>query len=177
MDRTRSRHTARPRAGPGRPGAVPAAASDGPHDARPDAAVDCRYLESLVGYNVRRASVVILALFGRRMAAYDLRPVDFSILSLLAHNPGITSRRICSQLDILPPNLVARVGALDRRGLITRRPHPRDGRATGLYLTDPGRALMEKAEPAAAALELEAASGLSPDERSTLIGLLQKIYR
>jgi hypothetical protein len=30
--------------------------------------------------------------FLQRMAFYDLRPVDFSVLSLVTHNPGITSR-------------------------------------------------------------------------------------
>ena len=31
-------------------------------------------------------------MFLQRMAFYDLRPVDFSVLSLVTHNPGITSR-------------------------------------------------------------------------------------
>ena len=40
------------------------------------------------------------------MSVYGLRPVDFSVLSLITHNPGITSRQLCATLGILPPNLV-----------------------------------------------------------------------
>ncbi len=138
--------------------------------------VDSSYLESLVGYNARRAALTIIGLFLERMAVYDLRPVDFSILSLVAHNPGITSRQLCATLGILPPNLVAMVGTLDRRGLITRRPHASDGRAMSLYLSKSGEKLMREAERAAADLEQDATARLSPGERTTLMRLLQKIY-
>ena len=138
--------------------------------------VDSSYLESLVGYNARRAASSIIGLFLERMAVYDLRPVDFSILSLVTHNPGITSRQLCATLGILPPNLVAMVGTLDKRGLIERAPHPSDGRATSLYLTEAGEQLMREAEKSAALLEREATARLSPAECNTLMRLLQKIY-
>ena len=138
--------------------------------------VDSSYLESLVGYNARRAALSIIGLFLERMAVYGLRTVDFSILSLLIHNPGITSRQLCATLGILPPNLVAMVGALEKRKLIARSPHPRDGRAMSLHLTEAGKALVREAEQTAAALEEDATSRLSPAERATLNQLLQKIY-
>ncbi|MBC7377269.1 MAG: MarR family transcriptional regulator, partial [Burkholderiaceae bacterium] len=91
--------------------------------------VDTSYLESLVGYNARRAALAVMEVFRERMAVYDLRPVDSSVPSLVTHNPGITSRQLCSTLSILPPNLVGMINALEKRELISRRPHPRDGRA------------------------------------------------
>jgi len=139
--------------------------------------VDCSFLQSLVGYNTRRASLIILAEFARHMAAFDLRQVDFSILSLVKHNPGITSRQLCLQLDILPPNAVAMLAALRKRGLITRQPHAQDGRAMSLFLSSDGESLMARAEQTAVALELQATAGLDADERDQLIRLLQKIYR
>ena len=139
-------------------------------------AIDCGFLQSLVGYNTRRASLVILEVFDQRMAAFDLRQVDFSLLSLVKHNPGITSRQLCQQLDILPPNAVAMLAALRKRGLVTREPHALDGRAISLFLTIDGQALMTRAEQAAAELELQATHPLSADERALLISLLQKIY-
>lgn len=150
-----------------------------PRRAAPSASVDTvdsSYLESLVGYNARRATLCIIDLFLQRMAVYDLRPVDFSILSLVTHNPGITSRQLCSTLGILPPNLVAMVGALDKRGLIQRAPHRSDGRAMSLYLTTAGEQLMREAEATAADLEHTATARLSSTERTTLMRLLQKIY-
>jgi DNA-binding MarR family transcriptional regulator len=138
--------------------------------------VDTSYLESLIGYNARRAALSVIEVFMPRMAPYDLRPVDFSVLSLVAHNPGITSRQLCTTLGILPPNLVGMIGALEKRELIQRRPHPRDGRAMGLHLTTTGQKLMRDAERTAAELEADVASRLSASESRTLIRLLKKIY-
>jgi DNA-binding MarR family transcriptional regulator len=138
--------------------------------------VDTSYLESLLGYNARRASLTVIEVFLERMAPYGLKPVDFSVLSLITHNPGITSRQLCGSLGILPPNLVGMVNALEKRELVVRKPHPRDGRAMGLHLTPAGQKLMLGAEKTAAQLEGEIASRLSPGESRTLIRLLKKIY-
>lgn len=138
--------------------------------------VDTRFLDGLVGYNARRATLVIVDAFLRNMAVYGLRPVDFSVLSLIGHNPGITSRQLCATLSIQPPNLVGMVNQLQARELILRRPHPSDGRAMGLHLTPKGRTLMKQAEVTAAELEEAATARLSAAERKTLMQLLQKIY-
>lgn len=138
--------------------------------------VDTSYLETLLGYNARRASLAVIEVFLQRMAPYQLRPVDFSVLSLVAHNPGITSRQLCATLGILPPNLVGMVGALEKRELIVRKPHPRDGRAMGLHLTPAGQKLVRDAEKTASQLEAEVAGRLTPAEQRTLLKLLKKIY-
>jgi DNA-binding MarR family transcriptional regulator len=138
--------------------------------------IDTSYLEGLIGYNARRAALAVIGVFMERMAVYELRPVDFSVLSLITHNPGITSRQLCTALGILPPNLVGMVNALEKRGIVVRQPHPRDGRAMGLHLTPAGQKLMREAEKTAAQLETEAATRLSAAEVKTLIRLLRKIY-
>jgi DNA-binding MarR family transcriptional regulator len=139
--------------------------------------VDTSFLETLLGYNARRAALAVIDVFLERMAPYQLKPVDFSVLSVVAHNPGITSRQLCTTLGILPPNLVGMVNTLEKRELVVREPHPRDGRAMGLHLTETGEKLMRDAEKTAAALEADVASRLSPAELRTLITLLKKVYR
>lgn len=142
-----------------------------------DGAVDTTFLESLLGYNARRAALAIIEVFLDRMSVYGLRPVDFSVLSLVAHNPGITSRQLCATLGILPPNLVKLVADLDKRGLLQRKPHPTDGRAIGLHLTAEGRKMTRDAEVTARELENGVAAPLSQAERETLMTLLRKIYK
>ena len=138
--------------------------------------IDVSFLRTQVGYNARRAALHIIGVFMERMAAYELKVVEFSVLSLLAHNPGLTSRHVCATLSIMPPNLVGLVAALEKRGLLERRPHPSDGRAMGLYLTLDGEALTAEAEQAVAQLEVDATAKLTTSERKTLIRLLQKVY-
>ena len=131
----------------------------------------------LLGFNARMAALKVIGLFMQRMADAGLRVVDFSVLSLIHHNPGITSRQLCDALNLLPPNLVGKIGALERRGLLVRRPHALDRRAQSLQLTAEGQALMRDAENAVSKLEIDASARLSTAERRTLIRLLQKVYQ
>jgi DNA-binding MarR family transcriptional regulator len=139
--------------------------------------VNTRYLETLVGYNARRAALAVIGHFLEEMAVYELRPVDFSALSLITHNPGITSRQLCNTLGIQAPNIVAMVNGFEKRGLIARHTHPHDGRAFGLVLTDAGKHLMGQAEKTASKLEGSVSKKLTADERKTMIQLLKKIYK
>ena len=138
--------------------------------------MDTRFLQSLLGYNARRAARSIIGVFLERLAVYGLKPVDFSVMSVIHHNPGVTSRQLCASLSILPPNLVGLIQSLESRGLIDRKPHPTDGRAVGLHPTDKGVTLMLQAEVTAFELEIDASSKLTAKERQTLVQLLQKIY-
>jgi DNA-binding MarR family transcriptional regulator len=156
---------------------MPPRAATAPADVPVVEQVDTSFLEGLIGYNARRAALAVIEVFLERMAVYELRPVDFSVLSLIVHNPGITSRQLCTTLGILPPNLVSLVGNLDKRGLIERKPHPRDGRATGLHPTPAALKLMRQAERTAAELEAQVGSRLTAGETKTLLRLLRKVYQ
>jgi DNA-binding MarR family transcriptional regulator len=134
------------------------------------------YLETLLGYNASRAAHTLVSHFIRGVGSFELRTVDFSVLSVIGHWPGVTSRQLCQQLNVLPPNMVVLLRELDKRGLIERQPHPTDRRAVGLLLSAEGKALMKKAEKAASAADLQGTAHLSPAERKTLARLLQKIY-
>ena len=138
--------------------------------------LDAAFLQSLLGYNARRASLAIIEQFHVDMASFNLRPVDFSVLSLIRHNPGTTSRQLCQALNILPPNMVVFLKSFEKRQLVERAPHPTDGRAMGLTLTESGEALIQAAEKTAMDSGLKATSGLTESERQTLARLLQKIY-
>jgi DNA-binding MarR family transcriptional regulator len=140
------------------------------------APIDTQFLESLIGYNARRAALVIIEQFLKHMAVHELRPVSFSVLSLIKHNPGITSSQLCATLGILPPNLVGLIKPLVKRTLIERRPHPHDGRAMALHLTSTGLRVMTKAERTATELELQVSDKLSTSERKNLLKLLKKVY-
>ncbi len=150
--------------------------SRAPRASTTDAGVDTRYLESLLGYNCRRAALAIITKFLERMAVFGLRPVEFSVLTLVKDNPGITSRQICDALGILSPNLVRIISQLDERALLERQPHASDRRAIGLKLTQKGARTMREAQAAATELEASVLDRISAAEYETLVQLLQKIY-
>src|SRR5690606_19025285 len=148
-----------------------------PSPAENEPRIDTSYLEALLGYNARRAALAVIAVFLQRMAPHGLRPVDFSVLTLIAHNPGITSRQLCATLDILPPNLVGMIKTLDQRGLIERKPRPTGRRAQGLHLSPAGIKLQKAAQATATQLETDVASRLSKEELQTLKTLLRRVYQ
>ncbi|MFN4103188.1 MAG: MarR family winged helix-turn-helix transcriptional regulator [Tepidimonas sp.] len=141
------------------------------------AALDTRFLDSLVGYNARRAALAIIGQVLQRLEPLGLRVVDFSVLTVIAHNPGVTSRQVCAALDILPPNLVGLVRSLEKRGWVERREHPTDRRAQGLHVTPQGAEVQAQAQAAVDASEDAMLGGLDADERATLIRLLRRVYR
>lgn len=147
-----------------------------PDGVEPPVVIDNSFLEGLIGYNARRAAIAVIGVFLERMAPYGFRVVDFSVLTLIAHNPGITSRQLSSALSILPPNLVGMVRQMESRGLIEKRPHPNDRRAQGLYATPTGQRLQAETQAVVATLESGATAQLSQAERDTLIRLLRKVY-
>ena len=67
--------------------------------------VDTRFLETLLGYNARRAALAVIGVFLERMQPFQLKPVDFSVLSVVAHNPGLRCRQGCSAVGILARRL------------------------------------------------------------------------
>lgn len=138
--------------------------------------VDQSDLYELVGYSCRRAHTLILAHAAACLAAYDLPPGWFTVLILLARNPGLSSRQLCQVLGVKPPNFVALVAAFEARGLIERRVHPHDRRSQGLHLTPEGRKLVKRVREEVLRAEREATSMLDDEERKTLLSLLRRVF-
>jgi DNA-binding MarR family transcriptional regulator len=136
---------------------------------------DLPVLADLMGYQARRAALHIIARFHEDLKNLSLRPVTFSVLSVVGHHDGLTSREVCDLLGIQPPNLVAIIQDLQQRGWLDRQPHPTDGRALGLHLTPQGQAQLAQAEALAVASDQQVCGHLSPAERETLVRLLKKI--
>ncbi len=138
--------------------------------------VDQSALKQLVGYNCRRAHSAILRHASERLEQYNLRPGWYSVLVLLADNPGLSSREICDVLGVKPPNLVALVASFEERALIKKQPQTFETRALGLYLTATGRRLVTRVQRDILRADADATGMLSAEERATLIALLQRIY-
>jgi DNA-binding MarR family transcriptional regulator len=137
--------------------------------------LDQSLLFSLVGYNCKRAYLHIKPQFDKRMAKYDLRPVEFTVLSLINANPNVNQKRLSDAINVSPPNLATLLDKLEARKLLQRQRNPLDKRSQTLVLTAEGARLCAKAEKTAIELETAASSALSDDERAQLISLLQKI--
>lgn len=132
-------------------------------------------LEDFVGYNLKRAYVIVDADFRRALGEDGLAPRVFSALSLIVHSPGITQSDLARTLGIERSGLVAITDDLEARGFVVRKPVPGDRRIQALAPTKAGNAAYLEAVETVRAHEARLLADLSPAETETLIALLRKI--
>jgi len=112
----------------------------------------------------------------RAMETLDVRPGQFSVLTVIGANPGLKQIAISEALDIRRANLVGMINGLERRGWIERRAVRGDRRAQGLYLTPRGRATLSRLRSMAARHERTATRLLTAAEKRQLLRLLARVH-
>jgi DNA-binding MarR family transcriptional regulator len=96
-------------------------------------------------------------------------------MSVLSEEEGQTQQALGELANVDPSTMVATIDSLEQRGLAERRPHPSDRRKRAIYLTDAGRAALEKGQAAAPVAVGEVFDRLTPAERKELNRLLRKL--
>ena len=151
---------------------------DGAGSGAPRAAeIDLAYLGDHVGYVVRRAQLAIFKDFIQTLAPVDIRPAQYSVLIVIAQNPGLTQAELGRTLAIKRANLVGMLNELERRRPARRRAPPRDRRSHALHLTPYGRQMLDRFHKLALQHEKRATRTLGPDEKRTLLELLDRVVR
>ncbi len=132
-------------------------------------------LEEFIGYNLKRAYVIVQADFRQALGEDGFAPRVFSALSLVVQYPNVTQSGLARMLGIERSGLVAIVDELEGRGLLKRTNVPGDRRVQALVPTDKGKSVYGEARAAVRAHEDRLLANLSLDEKATLMALLGKI--
>ncbi len=138
-------------------------------------ALDLGPLPGLIGYALRRAQVAVYHDFARTYAEFDIRPVQYAVLTVIERNPGHKQTAVGAALGIKRANFVALCDELERRSLIVRRHIPNDRRSYALHLTPKGEALLKQLHLANAEHEARIAAALGAADRDGFLGLLTAI--
>lgn len=130
----------------------------------------------IIGYRLRRAQLSVFQKFLSIFDGLKLRPADYSVLVLIADNPGRKQTEIAEVLDIKRANFVTLVHGLEERGLVERIPSSADKRANALHLTEEGEAFLAHARQVHEAMEQELIDRLGGEgERAQLLALLDRL--
>lgn len=103
-----------------------------------------------------------------------LTPPQYVALSQLWERDGQPLKDLAAGNHCTPATMTTIVDGLERKGLVTREPHPDDRRSLQVKLTDEGER-MRGAAPGVEEMFHGCCSGLSPDETSTLATLLGRL--
>ena len=101
----------------------------------------------------------------RSLAESGLRWTEFAVLHHLEAQGPASQRELALALRIQPSNIVALLDELERRGLLTRAPDPRDRRRHRVQLTARGLRALTLARESALRAEADVLAPLSPAER------------
>lgn len=133
-------------------------------------------LDDLVGYHLRRASILDLAGFAEALGD-EIKPVSFTVLCLIEETPGITAAEIGRQARLQRANLAPMLAEFDGRGLIERRADAEDQRIQRLHLSSLGARAVADWRERALAQEDRTFGALTSNERETLRALLSRIWK
>ena len=132
-------------------------------------------LQKVLGYQLAQAALVTDAIFFEQVGTpFNLRPVEYTVLTLIAENPGGSLVRLARALSVTPPNISTMVDRLEAKGLIVREASEQDRRAHVLHVTGKGAELVRKATQKIVAAE-SAALPLTAGEQAILAELLHKV--
>lgn len=97
------------------------------------------------------------------------------LLVYLSQNGPARSTDIATFFGHSPRTVTQAIDALERSGLAIRVPDPGDRRAKLVSITESGKAAMDRSEPLRRQIVEQTFGVLSPEERSQLAGILQKL--
>ena len=124
------------------------------------------------GYAVRRFQIWIFQDFIRTLAAVDIRPTQYSVMTVIGANPGLSQMAVAKRLGIERARLVHLLDSLEQRDLVNRIKSATDRRSHALHLTARGRSSLAQFKRLAAEHERHVAEKIGRENREKLLQIL-----
>ena len=132
-------------------------------------------LQDLIGYALRRAQGVVYADLNDALARISLRPLQYTMLLMVAENPGTSQSGVCEALGMQKANCVPTMSELERRGFIIRRKSASDARSYEMHITNKGKRILQRAGEVQSTHEQRLIDRIGPEGRDQLLRLLGKL--
>jgi DNA-binding MarR family transcriptional regulator len=124
------------------------------------------------GFLIRRLHQIHLSLFAEECAAFKVTPVQYSILTAVAAQPGLEQAALAQQVGIDRATLANVVARLARRGLVRRLQGKQDRRLKHVLPTQAGRKLLARMEKPARRAHARTIEVLKPRARDGFLKAL-----
>ena len=147
-----------------------------PHQLDDDTgAVNLDLLPELLGYQIRRAQLMVFQNFAQSLRGYEVTPTQFAVMVLIEANNGLSQRALSAAVGTDQSSLVSLLDRLQSRGWIERRRSERDRRYHVLSLSATGQQRLSEIKERVRRQDAALTSALSDGERTELMRLLGQI--
>ncbi|MGP2442469.1 MarR family winged helix-turn-helix transcriptional regulator [Streptomyces sp. JW3] len=100
-------------------------------------------------YLLKRTELVVRARLEELLRPAGVTALQYTALTVLERHDGVSAAQLARDSFVTAQSMADMVRALEKRGLVRREPHPRNGREKVIRLAAAGRRLLaDYAEPA-----------------------------
>ena len=132
-------------------------------------------LDQRPGFLIRRLHQIHVALFQKRCAAFEITPLQYSLLSALATRGTADQTTLAADVALDRTTTTGALKRLQLRKFVERSIHHRDRRAQICRLTRAGAALLRRMEGPTRTAHLETLADLSKADQKRFIAMMQRI--
>ena len=132
-------------------------------------------LDQRPGFLIRRLHQIHVALFQKKCAAFEITPLQYSLLSALAKRGTADQTTLAADVALDRTTTTGALKRLQLRNFVERSIHHRDRRARSCRLTKAGAALLRRMEKSARAAHLETVADLGKADQKRFIATMQQI--
>jgi DNA-binding MarR family transcriptional regulator len=132
-------------------------------------------LDQRPGFLIRRLHQIHVALFQKRCAAFEITPLQYSLLSALAKRGTADQTTLAADVALDRTTTTGALKRLQLRKFVERSIHHRDRRAQVCRLTKAGAALLRRMEGSARAAHRETLADLSKADQKRFIAMMHRI--
>ena len=140
-----------------------------------DRTFDYGQLPRLLGFHLRRASIVDFSTFSDEIGDRSITPLRYSALEVVGANPGLRQTQLAAILGLSKPAATLAVDFWEARNCLIRRRIPEDGRARDIHLTPDGEMTLDELRKQVARHDQALTASLSEPELRALHSALRKI--
>jgi DNA-binding MarR family transcriptional regulator len=134
-----------------------------------------RELDQRIPFLLSQLGTYVSDDFKRRLTPLGVDPRTNAVLVALTEADGQSQRQLSARLGLHRNVMVSVIDTLEEQGLVKRMPHPDDRRAFAVTLTDKARELLPALDGQSHAMEDDVTATLTPDERASLLDMLQRV--
>jgi DNA-binding MarR family transcriptional regulator len=132
-------------------------------------------LSARPGFLIRRLHQIHLSLFAEECAAFNVTPVQYSILTAVAEQPGLEQAALAQEVGVDRATLANVVARLATRGLVRRLQGKQDRRLKHVHPTAPCKRLLEQMKDPAWRAHERTIETLKPRERAGFLKALSHL--